>query len=55
MSDNTLLILGTTAVGLGVCGAVGCACHVTKSGLPLLGLIFLPMVRIGVSTVQNEQ
>lgn len=44
MKDTTTLILGKTALGLGVCGAVGCACYVTESAWPLLGLVFLPSV-----------
>lgn len=44
MKQSTLKLVGRTMVGLGVCGAVGVACKVTKSGWPLLGLIFLPSV-----------
>ncbi len=46
MDNRTLMIVGTTAVGLGVCGAVGYACHVTKSAFPLLGLMFIPTVSL---------
>lgn len=44
MKQSTLKLVGRTMVGLGVCGAVGVACKVTKSGWPLLGLVFLPAV-----------
>ena len=46
MKDSTKLIMGKTALGLGVCGAVGVACYVTESGWPLLGLVFLPGVSL---------
>lgn len=52
MTDSTKIIVGSTLIGLGVCGAVGTACYVTKSGLPLLGLIFLPAVRVTMETNQ---
>ena len=50
MKDSTKVILGKTAVGLGVCGAVGTACYVTESGWPLLGLIFLPGFKLPEET-----
>lgn len=51
MSNDKALIIETAVVGLGVCGAVGYACHVTKSALPLLGLMFIPYVRVKSQSV----
>ena len=49
MDRTDALILSTTIVGLGVCGAVGVACYKTRSALPLLGLMFLPTLKITTS------
>lgn len=43
-NDKYALIVGGVGI-LGVCTAVSIACYVTKSALPLLGLIFIPSVR----------
>ena len=53
MNNNTAQIVGRTVAALGVCGAVGVACKMTKSGLPLLGLIFLPGIYGGPEAVQE--
>lgn len=50
MKSENLMVVGNALVGLGVCGAVGAACYVTKKATPLLGLVFLPAIRITVST-----
>lgn len=60
MNNLTLNLAGRMAVGLGVCTAVGVACKVTKSGWPLLGLVFLPSMGSAVTevtstTIQDEE
>ena len=54
MNNSTLQIVGRTVAAVGVCGAVAVACKVTKSGMPLLGLIFLPSIYGGPAEVVTE-
>lgn len=49
MDNDKMMIIGTAAVGLGVCGAITYACHITKSAKPLWALLLLPTVRITAS------
>lgn len=53
MNKSTLELVGRATVGIGVCTAVGVACKVTKSGWPLLGLMFIPSLSSTTEIVQE--
>lgn len=53
MSNEKAMIIGSAAVGLGVCVAITYACHVTNSAKPLWALLLLPTVKMA-TTLSTE-
>lgn len=54
MSNEKTAMLCTALIWTAGCGAIAYACKITKSGGPLLAMIFLPIMRYKTSNKPKE-